>query len=207
MSARIAILAGLLALSACGKPGEVYPIPLAEVRETLRQTDPPMGVLGSQAVDWRTSRLGDGTVVWAILSSGGTELIRFAAHTSAEDAQSTRVTLDVLPPEGRMKTRVTKGMADNPAIADLYRAAITEQVDARLENRGFDYTRIAAATMRATVTAMPAISKSFDEAAAASNRRDADNMARAYRDEGSYDAREESELAEPAFGEPMDGLK
>jgi hypothetical protein len=205
----LAALAGTALLCACDggtSHGETYALPTAQVRETLLDTDAPIQVLGTQAVDWKTSALGDGTVLWTVLGERGGQLIRFSAKLVPVDG-GTRVDVDVLPPEGKMQERVAKGIAENPSIRDLYHVAMTEEIDAKLENRGFDASRIAAATIRAATANMASIGDSMDKAGAEFRKRDEENMARAYRDErrnvtfGTYG----NDGAGPKrFGAPMD---
>ena len=167
--------------------GEVYPVPISEVRQALRQTEPPMDVLGSAATNWRVSQRGDGTIVWLILGEGNAELMRFVAKSTSEGRDATRVEVSVQPPDGSNHDVVAKGMQDHPAILDFYHAAIAEQVDARLEKREFEYRRIAMQGVQATVIELPGISAQMDRAGEQMRKRDADHMARAYRNEGNGD--------------------
>lgn len=197
-----------LALSGCGgaNEGETYPIASAELRDTLLDTDAPLQVLGSQAVDWKTAQEGDDTVIWKVLSEKDGELIRFSAKLVPVDG-GTRVDVAVLAPEAKNKELVTKRLAENDSVRALYHMAMTEEIDAKLENRGFDFTRISGALARATAANMGTITKSLDEAVEADRKRSRDNIDRAYRQEredmkfGSYG---ESNAQGKPFGAPMD---
>jgi hypothetical protein len=192
-------LSGIALLGGCGllPPGETYPLPAAKLRDKLMTIDAPLLVLGSTAVNWRTVRNGDGSIAWLVLNPRGTELIRFVARTEPVSEHETRVDIAVEPPAGRNHDPVAARLDDNSEVRDLYEVAMAEQIDSALENRKFDFSRIAAHTMRATVATLPEISEQMSEAAEASQRQDAANMARAYREEGASGWAED----ETAYGE------
>lgn len=205
----LAACAGAALLSACGgdaNHGETYAVAAADLRATLLDTDAPLQVLGSQAVDWKTASQGDDTVVWKVLGAGDDELIRFAAKLVPVDG-GTRVDVEVLAPETKNKEQVTKRLAENDSVRALYHVAMTEEIDAKLENRGFDFTRISGALARATAANMGTIRKSLDEVGEADRKRSRENVDRAYKRErenvkfGSYG--EYSGQGKP-FGAPMD---
>lgn len=203
---RAALLLATVLLSGCGMfgKGEVYPLAGREVRDTLASTEPPMGVLGSQAVNWRVRRKGDGTVSWLILDERGIELVRFWAKSTDEGPASTRVEVGLDPPQGKHHDRVAKGMESHAAIVGFYESAMTEQIDAALEKRPFEFTRIAGAMGGAMVSSMAEVSNGLDEAVAESNRRDKDNMDRAYREQRRGNFSDETDADATEFGEPMD---
>lgn len=203
---RAVLLLAATLLSGCGMfgKGEVYPIAGRDVRNTLGSTEPPMGVLGSQAVNWRVSRNGDGTVNWLVLDENGTELVRFWAKSTDEGPASTRVEVGLDPPHGKHHDRVAKGMESHAAIVDFYETAMTEQVDSALEKRPFEFTRIAGAMGGAMVSSMAEVSNGLDEAVAESQKRDKDNMDRAYREQRRGSFADETDADAREFGEPMD---
>ena len=161
-------------------------------------------MLGSQAATCRVSRKGDGTVSWLILDERGTELIRFWAKSTDEGPASTRVEVGLDPPQGKHHDRVVKGMESHAAIVGFYETAMTEQIDAALENRPFEFTRIAGSLGGAMVSSMSEMSSGLDEAVAESNRRDKDNMDRAYREQRRGSFADETDADARDFGEPMD---
>lgn len=185
-------------LSACGlgEKGEVYPIRGSELRAKLASIEPPFGVFGSQAIDWRVIRQGDGSVIWAIQDKDGLELLRFRASTSDEGPTETRVAIEVEPPQGRFHDQVANGMASHQSTVALYRAAMTEQVDAELENREFDLARISGAMGVAVVANMSEIGANFDKMAEDDRRRSRENIDRAYAEERSGGGRGFSSDAE-----------
>lgn len=203
------VLAAAALLWGCGggtPQGETYALPADQVREALLDTDAPIQVFGSRAVDWKTAREGDDTVIWTVIGDDDRPLMRFGAKMVAVKG-GTRVDVEVLPPEGKNKERVAKGIAEHPEIRDLYHVAMTEEIDAKLEHRGFDGSRIAMATVRAASANMKSISASLDEAVKEEHKRDAENVARAYASErkakfGTYG--NDNTPGPRTFGAPMD---
>lgn len=202
--AALVALAAAALLAGCGDAsrGETYAIAPADLREALLDTDAPIGVLGSEAVDWKTSPSGDDAVLWMVLGTDDKELLRFTA-TVVPVGQGARVDVAVLPPESALKDRVAKGLAENGSVRDLYRLAMTEEIDAKLEHRGFDFSRIAGATMQAAAANMGSISDRMDKAGAEFRKRDEENIARAYREEGHRRDDGYGAVQQRPFGAPM----
>ena len=188
-------------LGACGEAGEVYPIPSQEVRQQLLASELPP-VFGSYAPDVTVVHDGDGNIVWWV-GQEGKPVLRFIARTEAVDEGHTRVTVDLKPATDSPDDPTAKRLEENPAVHNLYLAAMTEQVDATLERRTFDFGSISGAMMGAMGEQMGRMDEDFDRAVAAYGERDAANMAEAYAEEGQAGWSSESE-SEPAFGEPMD---
>lgn len=182
----LALLASV-ALAACGEPGEVYPLSEAEVVAKLKQSDMPPGIFGSAAPDARVSRDTDGNVVW-IVSQRGKRLMRFVAYTEAVDAENTRVAVEVFGPNDNPEDPINKRFAEHSEIIDLYRDAMTEQVDATLEGRDYEFSRIAGSMMRAAAANAGNIANDMDKAA-----------------ERSRKSVEEYEARQAAVAEPVEG--
>jgi len=176
------LLPALALLAGCGGSGEVCPQPAAKVRARMAAIDEVPVVFGSIPVTMTSSRRGDGTIVWRV-SQGDRSILRFLAHSEAVDNGSTRVRVEVTGPTDRPDDPVTQRLADNASVRDLYQLAMAEQIDATLENREFDFSRIAAATTRAVAANIGEISANMDKVGEESRRRGAENIARAYHEE------------------------
>jgi hypothetical protein len=200
ISSLAAGLSAALLLSGCDMlaKGEVYPLGEKDMRSALRKVEPPMGVMGSDnGLDYRVAQQGDGTVIWTIVQNNKSRL-RFVARSTPVDAGSTRVEVEITGPTDKPDDAVTKRLADNSSIRDLYLAAMTEEIDAALEHRSFNYSAIAAQTSRAMMANMSNIGSEMDKAAAEFDRRDRENMDRAYREEGQSGFSEDASLTRSA---------
>lgn len=196
-------LLGAASLGACGllPEGEVYPFGGRETRDKLMRVEPPMGVLGGEAVDWSVTRQGDGSVIWAVKNTGGSELLRFVAKSSEEGEAETRVTVSVEPPRGRNHDRVAEGMRTHQSIVNFYKVAMTEEIDSALENREYDMSRLAGAMGTAMAANMSELGASMDQAAEQYQRRDRENIDLPYAEEhrgggGGFSSDEEVTPAE-----------
>lgn len=201
------LLLPALLLGGCGffAKGETYAIPSATLRGMLLNTEVPLAIFGDAEVHSRAMEKGDDTVVWAVSEKTGKELLRFSAKL-IPSGDGTTVVVDVLPPEGPNKDRVAQGLADHITIRNLYHAAMTEQIDARLEGRFFDLTQIADETALATMANISTISEQMDRASRDWGRYERDNIAKAYREEGQGATSGEfgTDYPDSSFGEPMD---
>ncbi len=166
------LLALLLLLGGCGT-GTYSDQPAGAVREELGSSEMLIAMFGSQVRDVEVSQSGADTVVWTLIAREDSPALRLTAKVVPEK-QGSRVSIDVLPPEGAFKERVTKGLKDNPGIVRFYRAIVAEHVDATLRHRAFDVTRVYPEMMLARFAAMFKLNKQFDEAAKASRRADTD---------------------------------
>lgn len=159
-----AVMAGLLA--ACGG-GTSYPIPAKDVTSKLLSTKPPMMVFGGTATDLMVTQGEGGAVRWTVLKNG-TQVMRLVATVTPEGENASRVAVSMEPPNNDVTSSAAKRMAENPAIVKLYTAAMTEQIDAKLNNRAFDMGAIQGQMMAAAMASMPKIADQMDEAAAMS---------------------------------------
>jgi hypothetical protein len=197
------LLALLLLLGGCSS-GTYYDQPAGTVRERLGSSQMYIAMFGSQVRDVEVSQSGADKVVWTLIALGDTPALRLTARV-VPDNQGSRVSVDVLPPEGTFKERVTKGLQDNPSVVRFYRAIVAEHVDATLRRRAFDMARVYPEMMLAMFASMPKLNKQFDEAAKASRRADA-NRPSAW-DETSGKAlpdQDGSWSTSRKYGDPMD---
>lgn len=197
------LLALLLLLGGCSS-GTYYDQPAGTVRERLGSSEMYIAMFGSQVRDVDVSQRGADTVVWTLLDNQVGPALRLTAKVVPEK-QGSRVSVDVLPPEGTFKERVTKGLKDNPSIVRFYRAIVAEHVDATLRNRAFDMTRVYPEMMLAMFASMPKLNKQFDEAAKASRRADA-NRSSAWDDTSgkALPDQDGSWSNSRKYGDPMD---
>jgi hypothetical protein len=190
-----------------GAPADkVYAMEPAQVYAALVEIKPPLFVFGSAPFGSTTLPMGDGSVVWTVIDDKQREVIRFRS-TVERAAAGTKIHVEVLAPSGGNHDRTAKGMADHSEIAGLYRQAMSEQIDAKLNHREFDYSHVSLAVVGATLTNMPLISAQMDEAGKAAQQQDADHIAQAYQNEaqghygGAMSDSDRSSEAQP--GEPM----
>jgi hypothetical protein len=155
------LMAGLL--TACGESKD-YPIAAKDVTAKLLSTKPPMFVFGGTATDLMVTQGEGGAVRWTVLK-GGTQVMRLVATVTANGDNASRVAVAIEPPNNDTSSQIAKNMAENPAIVKLYKAAMVEQIDAKLNNRAFDSTAIQGQMMAAAMASMPKIANSMDEAA------------------------------------------
>jgi hypothetical protein len=154
-------------LAACTEGGTVYQVPIAEARRVLAATGLPPYIFGNQSPDWQVSAAGNSDIVY-IGRKDGRELFRYTASLKEESKGSTRVSVELREPTGGGNTEKTP--ADNPALKNLYLAAVKERIASALERRAFDMARFRPASTAAAIGNMGAIRASADEAAAASER-------------------------------------
>ena len=129
----------------------VYPFPVQSVSETLDETGLPVMVFGDKIDNSRHWRLDKNTSVWALDNAEGDEYLRLTAKTAAE-GKGTRIHYEVHGPEGQNHNKVEKGLKENSAFIDVFRAALAEQVDAELTQRPFNITNISASAARASLS-------------------------------------------------------
>ena len=181
---RIFAIAVLTLLAACSQPaGKVYPVPLAEVRRVLMATGLPPFVFGSETPDWDV-RGGASDVTWTIRKND-VELFHYIAHLKEEDQANTRVEVELVGVDAGPAGNSAKGLAEHPAIRDMYIVAIKERIASALERRPFEMAQIYPFLGVATLENMGALRASADAAAAASARADRENIEKAHRDEAA----------------------
>ena len=146
--------------------GRVYDVPIAEAHRALEKSGLPPMVLGMGPRDFEVEGRDPSKVVWIVKRNGG-EMLRFVAELSAVRETSTRVRADVAGPTAGPFGNVAKRLADHRTIANVYIAALEEQVAATLEHRAFRVEALYPAMVTAAV-----INISADGVAEASPKRD-----------------------------------
>ncbi len=180
----IVAVAAVVLTSACTQQGgHVYQAPIAEARKILIATGLPPFVFGSEEPAWQVLD-GGSDIIW-VVQRDDAEIFRYIAHLKEEGPGATRVKVELKGAESGPSGNVAQRLSDHPEIRNLYLVAIKERIGSALEHRPFDMTRIYRATIAATMVNMGALSKSADEAAAASERQDRENIEKAYRDEAA----------------------
>jgi hypothetical protein len=169
-------------LGGCQGKDPFYSVSPDQVSKVLDQTELPMMVFGARAANAKHWRVNAATTMWALESDSHVELLRLSATTIAE-GKGTRIHCDVLPPESSVRDQVAQGLKENGAYRDLYRSALTEQIDAKLTNREFAIQNIAVDAARVTLGALPHIRESFDNAEKEYQRRQQEVIDRVYANE------------------------
>ena len=206
LAAVLPLVALLGACGGAGEAGETYPQRAGDVRQVLRGLEMP-AVIGAYATDVRVVQEGDGSVVWFV-GNDGNYAMRFVARTEAVDAEHTRVTVEMKPPTDSPDDPAKKRLEENASAANVYVMAMVEQIDATLENRPFDHSKIAAATAIGVAANIGQLSAQLDEQVAREREREAKNMADAYANEGRTSSSGSNSYngygsAETQFGKPM----
>ena len=179
------VLSALLGgCGAGGEAGEVYPGAAGEIRQALLGIDELPPLFGGNAVDTRVINNGDGTITWTA-SQQFKPVLRFIARVEPVDEAHTRVTVQITGPTSAEDDEVTRRLAENPTVRDLYLAAMVEQVDATLEGRDFDMSAISGQLAVATAANIGETVDRLDRAAAEYRRQDAENVAKAYEQEAN----------------------
>jgi hypothetical protein len=162
----------------------VYAVPLAEARQVLAKTGLPPLVFGSNEPDFAVEAEGPSRIVW-ILDQDGAEIMRFVATLSPDGDASTRVSLDLVgATQGRFHGTGER-LRRNEAIRHLYLVAMEERIASALERRPFNEAAIMPATVAATAANIGRIGADVDRIAEADQRRERENIERAYRDEAA----------------------
>jgi chemotaxis response regulator CheB len=111
---------------------------------------------------------GDGGAVrWTVLKDGK-QVLRMVATVTPEGEDASRVAVAIEPPNNDGNSAIGRKMADNPAIVRLYKSAMAEQIDAKLNNRAFNMAAIQGEMMGAALASMPKIQEQAAEAARSS---------------------------------------
>ena len=178
MRARRILAAALcLALAACGQ-GKVYPKPIAHMHEVLEEIDDVPPVFGGAGPDV-SMESGDLSRVEWILALDGSEVMRFVATLKPEGERKTRMMLDLRGVTTGGHGNVEDRLESHPEVRKLYLVAMTEQIEAKLEERPFDITRTYGALALATAANIGTIARGMDAAGAASKKHNAENIRRA----------------------------
>lgn len=178
------LIAAALLPGCAQEPGRVYQRPIAEARTILAKTGLPPVVFGSQDPDFSIDLSDPDKVTW-ILTQGRVELLRYDAVLTPTGERATRVSLTMNAPTSGARGDIAARLDANPSIRDLYRAAMEERVASALEDRPFNMATLYPHMMEASVANIGRLQASADEAAAASEQLERDNIARAYADEAA----------------------
>jgi hypothetical protein len=164
--------------------GSVYAVPIAKARQVLARTGLPPLVFGSSPPQVAIRTEGPSRIVW-ILHGEGAEMMRYVAELSPDGDTSTRISLDLIgATEGRFRNAGER-LSQNGTIRHLYLVAMEERIASALEGRPFDTAAILPATVAATAANIGALSANLDRAAEADQRRERENIERAYREEAA----------------------
>jgi hypothetical protein len=164
--AAILSLVPALLLAACGEQGVHYDKAPGEVKMALRMATLPLHVLGSQATGSRVTMPDDQTVVTAVLGPNQSEMIRFVT-TVVADGTGSRVSTELVGPEGNNKDRAAKAMAANGYAMGMMDKLATEHVDAAITGRPFDMMFATAPMAKGMIQANPELAGHIEQANAA----------------------------------------
>jgi hypothetical protein len=159
----LVLAAAAALLGGCGD-GETYPLAAKDVKADLLSIKPPNLVFGDGiGVETMASQIGQDQVRWTVRSDG-TSMLKFTATVTPDGDKASKVALTVEPFEGQERDQIRHNVATTSAALNLYHAAMVEQIDARLENRSFNYAAIQSQMLASMGTAMKQIDASFDDA-------------------------------------------
>lgn len=195
----------MVVLAGCAK-GNYYAVRPGEARQRLADSEIPVMVFGSSATAAEAVQRGSGTIVWRVLNEDDDEMMRLAAHVSA-DGDGSRIWTEVLPPEGAFHARVAKGMGKVPAVVAFYEKVAEEQVASVMAGRDFSMAAVTPAMMGATFAITQQIQQDAMHAASEAQKAQRRNIAQAYDDDahGSYSSTSGADGYPAKYGEPMDG--
>lgn len=162
-----------LLLAACGgETGVHYDKAPGEVKMALRMATLPLHVLGTQATGSRVTMPDDQTVVTAVLGPNSSEMMRFVTTVTA-DGTGSRVSTEVVAPEGNNKDRAAKAMAANGHVKGMMDQLADEHVAAAIQGRPFDMMFATAPLAKGVINSNPQLQASVaqaNEAAAMMNQ-------------------------------------
>lgn len=191
-----------------------YNLPLAEVHDTLSRTPLPPVVFGSEmdsgapqftSVFPTTMKVemlpepgeDDGMprnfdidasdpnrIVWT-LKREGNAVFSLIANLTAAGADATRVTVDLAAPEGDAGGEIAKRIGNYSTIKNMYVTAMKEQIAASLEGRDFNLSSVYPAMMAAATANMSELTSNLKRGIEADQKRQEDNIARAYEREAN----------------------
>jgi hypothetical protein len=178
-------LAALALIAGRAQPaGSVYAVPIGEARQVLAKTGLPPLVFGSNEPEVRVEAEGPSRIVW-ILHQDGAEMMRFVAELSPDGETATRISLDLVGAARGRFGGTGERLAQNETIRHLYLVAMEERIASELEHRPFNEAAILPATAAATAANIGRISQDIDRIAEADQRRERENIERAYREEAA----------------------
>jgi hypothetical protein len=207
---RLALVPALaLGLYACAQE-KTYPVTVEAAQAALVNTEIPGIAFGMSAhsepaiaipggVEWFISRDQSGSEASASPASQKHLLILTAQFDPVSGG--TRVAVDVKPGSSAQASAFAKGMEQKPAVAAMFRSIASEQVDATLSHRDFNFANIRQSMALATLSMMPEISNQMDSAAEEFHRADRERVDNAYRAEARGDSpAQDSNRAPPSYG-------
>jgi hypothetical protein len=178
-------LAALALIAGRAQPaGSVYAVPIGEARQVLAKTGLPPLVFGSNEPEVRVEAEGPSRIVW-ILHQDGAEMMRFVAELSPDGETATRISLDLVGATQGRFGGTGERLRQNESIRHLYLVAMEERIASALEHRPFNEAAILPATAAATAANIGRISQDIDRIAEADQRRERENIERAYREEAA----------------------
>jgi len=179
------VLAPLALIAGCAQTGgSVYAVPIGEARKVLEGTGLPPLVFGSDEPEVAVRADGPSRIVW-ILRKDGAEMMRYVALLSPDGETSTHVSLDLVGATQGPFRDTAERLRQNGTIRHLYLVAMEERIASALERRPFDEATILPATAAAAAANIGRISQDMDRIAEADQRRERENIARAYREEAA----------------------
>jgi hypothetical protein len=174
----------MLAAGCAQQQDAVYAMPMAEAQRVLAQTGLPPLVFGTVPPAFEVRAETPSRIAW-IVKQNGAELMRYVAELEPVDERSTRVRLALVAPTSGRFGNVEQRLAANKTVRDLYMAAMTERIASALERRPMNMSGIYRATSAAALANIGSINARMDRAAAIYERRDRENIEKAYRDEAA----------------------
>ena len=166
-------------LGGCQGKDPFYAAAPDQVSKVLDRANLPMMVFGERAATAKHWRVNAATTMWALENDSHIELLRLSATTIAE-GKGTRIHCDVLPPESSVRDQVAQGLKENEGYRDLYRSALAEQIDAKLNNREFAMRNISVETARVVLATLPHIREMLDNAGKEDERKEREDIDRVY---------------------------
>jgi hypothetical protein len=153
------LCAASLALSACsgGQPGNVYDMPVDQVYAVIARTNIPddlkKTVNRAKGSEVRVSRVTNQSVTWK-LTEYGHEIARFVATVTpeGEDGAKTRVTVDAIGAEDGKFAKQGREFNNRGLLVHTARMAMEEQIASKMEGRGYDERKVAAAVAAYAIT-------------------------------------------------------
>jgi hypothetical protein len=153
------LCAASLALSACsgGQPGDVYDMPVDQVYAVIARTNIPddlkKRVNSARGSEVRVSRVTNQSVTWK-LTEYGHEIARFVATVTPEgdDGTKTRVTVDAIGAEEGKFAKVGQEFNNRGLLVQTARMAMEEQISSKMQGRGYDERKVAAAIAAYAIT-------------------------------------------------------
>lgn len=188
------ILACLLLMPGCtgaerkeDTTGEAYPLDAKTVIARARTAEVPIALFGERGFtfDARRSEEAEGRrIIWA-LRNQGSELFRYVATITPEAPDRTRVFVTLQPGSSAGSAAIFAKIKANPDFANIYKVAMIEAVDAKIEQREFRLGPAYHEMMTVMLNHKELMFQGLPEQTARDRKRYVDNAERAYRAAGS----------------------